>query len=273
MIATESRLEQDLALWLDQNSTLTEAVTELELGGQLCVIKLRKPSLAASLSYGLRYLRASLISALCWWGFNERPRARILLRNSVEDETQRLLVLHQHGYHAPKVLYHAPSILVLEFVGNSLPDTLRQTSSEERLVWMDRAARDLAAFHLAGFIHGGAQLRNLMVQGQQLTRIDFEENIAQALSPALGQAYDVYQMMSSMAGLSGAQFTEQERRILCQRLLETYLDANPDPHVRGQLVRLGYLFGRIKKLTGWLLQRLPGRDVRGFLYVTDTLRL
>jgi tRNA A-37 threonylcarbamoyl transferase component Bud32 len=138
---------------------------------------------------------------------------------------------------------------------------------------MDLAAWDLAKFHQAGFVHGGAQLRNLMVLDGRLTRIDFEENIGEALSRPLGQAYDVYQMMSSMAGLRGEQFSEQERRLLCERLLDTYLQANPDPAVRRQLKRLGQLFTGVLRYTGWVLRRLPGRDIRGFLYVTDTLRL
>ena len=273
MISIDPQFKQDLTAWLEQHSTLTEEVCVLELGGRLCVIKLRRPSSTALLSYAIRYMRASLISALCWWGFKERPSARVLLRNGVEDETLRLLKLHKHGYPVPEVLHHEPGILVLAFVGESLPDRLRQCSPDERLIWMDRAARDLAAFHAAGFVHGGAQLRNLMVQGERITRIDFEENIAEALSLTLGQAYDVYQMMSSMAGLSGAQFTEGERRQLCQRLLDAYLETNPDATVKARLARLGYLFSRIQKYTGWLLRRLPGRDVRGFLYVTDTLRL
>jgi hypothetical protein len=38
-------------------------------------------------------------------------------------------------------------------------------------------------------------------------------------------------------------------------------------------MRLGQLFAAVEGYIGWLLRRLPGRDVRGFLYVTDTLRL
>lgn len=264
--------QQALTAWLEDHKR-ANGVHMAVLDGQTCVIKIKRPSALGAMSYVVRYLRASIISLFCWWGFKERPSARVLLRNGVEAETQRLLALHAQGYPAPEVLYHAPGLLVLAFVGENLPTEIRESTAQQRLEWMDLAARDLAKFHQAGFVHGGAQLRNLMVQQGQLTRIDFEENIGEALSKPLGQAYDVYQMMSSMAGLRGEQFSEQERRLLCARLLSTYLEANPDPAVRARLVRFGQLFSDVKRHIGWLLQRLPGRDVRGFLYVTDALRL
>ncbi|MDO9023921.1 RIO1 family regulatory kinase/ATPase [Zwartia sp.] len=273
MTHSDPRFLKALSDWLAQHTSLTHEVSVVELAGRLCVIKIKRPSVLASLSYGVRYLRASLISLLCWWGFKERPSARVLLRNGVEDETERLLALHDRHYPAPEVLYYGPGVLVLDYVGENLPTILRESAPEDRLKWMTFAAQDLAAFHQAGFVHGGAQLRNLMVQGEQITRIDFEENIGEALSRPLGQAYDVYQMMSSMAGLRGEQFSEQERRLLCDRLLEAYLAANPDAEVRAQLSHLGKLFAGVQKYTAWLLQRLPGRDVRGFLYVSDALRL
>jgi tRNA A-37 threonylcarbamoyl transferase component Bud32 len=268
-----SNFQQDLRSWLDRHSSGSIGVHIAELGGRVCVLKIRRASARGAVSFCIRYLRASLISLFCWWGFKERPSARVLLRNGVEDETERLIALHAQGYPVPEVLYHAPGVLVLAFVGESLPTKVRKSSPMQRLAWMDLAARDLAKFHRAGFVHGGAQLRNVMVQDDQLTRIDFEENIGEALSTPLGQAYDVFQMISSMAGLSGEQFSEDDRRLLCARLLSTYLQANPDPEVCRHVIRFGQLFAVVERYAGWLFRRLPGRDVRGFLYVTDTLRL
>lgn len=262
-----------LSTWLTQHENAGNDVYIDQIGGRLCVIKIKRPSALGAASYFVRYFRASLISLFCWWGFKERPSPRVLLRNNLEAETERLLALHAQGYPVPEVLHHEPGILVLAFVGQSLTNLIRESSSERRLFWIEQAARDLAKFHQAGFVHGGAQLRNLIVQQEQLTRIDFEENIAEALSRPLGQAYDVYQMISSMAGLSVEQLSEQERIRLCQRLLVVYLESNPDPAVHARLVRFGQLFYSVKRHIGWLLQRLPGRDVRGFLYVTDALRL
>ena len=122
-------------------------------------------------------------------------------------------------------------------------------------------------------MHGGAQLRNLMMHDDILTRIDFEENLGEAMSLPLGQAYDVFQMLSSMAGLRGHEFRPAERQALCNQLLSAYLQANPEPQVRAQLTKIGKIFCSIEKYLGWLLKRLPGRDIQGFLYVTNSLRL
>jgi hypothetical protein len=55
--------------------------------------------------------------------------------------------------------------------------------------------------------------------------------------------------------------------------LEAYLQANPDPEVAKQLRRLGRVIEVIQRYVGWFLKRLPGRDIRGLLYVGDALRL
>jgi tRNA A-37 threonylcarbamoyl transferase component Bud32 len=274
MTIQDPQFTHALNAWLNQHTGKVRGVSIVQLAGRRCVIKFAGSSkISGTMSYALRYLRASLISALCWVGFRELPSARVLLRNSLDDETKRILVLHASKYPAPEILHDQPGVLVLGFAGENLPTILRQSSPEERILWMDRAARDLATLHRAGFVHGGAQLRNLVVSGEQITRIDYEENIGEALSKSLGQAYDVYQMMSSMAGLSGKQFSEAERRLLCRRLLISYLNENPDLDVKAQLERFAEIFTRIQKHLGWLLRHLPGRDVRGFLYVTDALRL
>lgn len=273
MINTNSTLKQAIQEWLSRHANIANGVHVAEINGRTCVIKIKRPSALGFLSYLVRYLRAVFISLLCWWSFNERPSARVLLRNGVDDETARLRALHSAGSPVPEILYAEPGVLVLDFVGENLPTEIRESSPEQRVRWMDLAARDLASFHQTGFVHGGAQLRNLMVQDGRLTRIDFEENIGEALSRPLGQAYDVYQMMSSMAGLRGDQFSEQDRRTLTTRLLTAYLEANPDPDVKACLRRFGQVFDAMQRYAGWLLIRLPGRDVRGVLYVSDALRL
>jgi len=56
-------------------------------------------------------------------------------------------------------------------------------------------------------------------------------------------------------------------------LLQTYLVTNPDPSVKHALKRFGRAMGGVQRYLGWFLKCLPGRDIRGFLYVSDALRL
>lgn len=273
MLKSDPSFQLALTQWLAEHASEPSSVHFAEIEGQRCVVKLRRPKFADKLLYAVHYVRAWVLSCLCWLALGERPSVSVLMRTTLSDEARKLEFFSQHGYRVPKVWRHAPDVLVLEYVGQDLPYLIRIDTPTARLIWMDRAAQDLAAFHRAGFVHGGAQLRNLMCEGAVLTRIDFEENIGEALSRPLGQAYDVYQMVSSMAGLRGERFGSTERQELSLRLLQTYLEANPDLAVKQSLKRIGSAMAIVQRYLGWLLRLLPGRDVRGFLYVTDALRL
>ena len=271
---TESCLDfqQGLQEWLAQPANAGNGVWVITIEGTQCVVKRRRENLTTRLVFCVRFLRSWLLSWACWLALGERPSARILLRNGLQEEGDRLARLYRSGCHVPAILYREPGVLVLEYVGEGVPFLVRRSAPAGRMKWMQRVAQDLSQLHQAGYVHGGAQLRNLMCLNGRITRVDFEENIGEALSLALGQAYDVYQMLSSLAGLRGHEFTPHERQILCDRLLEEYLQANPDPQIRSELVRMGRAFGKIKKYAGWLMSPLKWRDIQGFLYVTNTLQ-
>lgn len=272
--ADDARFKLALEQWLLLHADDPTGVSFVEFAGHSCVVKRYRAKWFSPLIAGLKFAKVVVLSWLCWLLMGERPSPQRLLKNNLQDEAQRLVRLKDAGSSVPKVWYHAPEILVLEYVGQDMPYLIRMATPEGRLGLMSRAAQELANFHRAGFVHGGAQLRNLMVSDDGIaTRIDFEENIGEALSLPLAQAYDVFQMVSSMAGLRGHEFSLNERQTLCHQLLAAYLGANPDPMVRAQLTSIEKKFAAIKKYLGWCLKSIPGRDIQGFLYVTNTLRL
>ena len=272
--ADNARFKLALEQWLLLHADDPTGVSFVEFAGHSCVVKRYRAKWFSPLIAGLKFAKVVVLSWLCWLLMGERPLPQRLLKNNLQDEAQRLVRLKDAGSSVPKVWYHAPEILVLEYVGQDMPYLIRMATPEGRLGLMSRAAQELANFHRAGFVHGGAQLRNLMVSDDgTATRIDFEENIGEALSLPLAQAYDVFQMVSSMAGLRGHEFSFNERQTLCHQLLAAYLGANPDPLVRAQLISIEKKFAVIKKYLGWCLKSIPGRDIQGFLYVTNTLRL
>jgi len=272
--ADNARFKLALEQWLLLHADDPTGVSFVEFAGHSCVVKRYRAKWFSPLIAGLKFAKVVVLSWLCWLLMGERPLPQRLLKNNLQDEAQRLVRLKDAGSSVPKVWYHAPEILVLEYVGQDMPYLIRMATPEGRLGLMSRAAQELANFHRAGFVHGGAQLRNLMVSDDgTATRIDFEENIGEALSLPLAQAYDVFQMVSSMAGLRGHEFSLNERQTLCHQLLAAYLGANPDPLVRTQLISIEKKFAVIKKYLGWCLKSIPGRDIQGFLYVTNTLRL
>lgn len=272
--ADDARFKLALEQWLLLHADDPTGVSFVEFAGHSCVVKRYRAKWFSPLIAGLKFAKVVVLSWLCWLLMGERPSPQRLLKNNLQDEAQRLVRLKDAGSSVPKVWYHAPEILVLEYVGQDMPYLIRMATPEGRLGLMSRAAQELANFHRAGFVHGGAQLRNLMVSDDgTATRIDFEENIGEALSLPLAQAYDVFQMVSSMAGLRGHEFSLNERQTLCHQLLAAYLGANPDPLVRAQLISIEKKFAVIKKYLGWCLKSIPGRDIQGFLYMTNTLRL
>jgi len=272
--ADDAQFKLALDAWLLLHADDAAGVSFIEFAGRPCVVKRHRTKWFSPLTAALKVVRVVVLSGLCWLLMNERPSLQRLLKNTLQDEADRLVRLKAAGSSVPNVWYQAPDLLVLEYVGQDMPYLIRIATPQGRLTLMSQAAQELAHFHLAGFVHGGAQLRNLMIQDDgTATRIDFEENIGEALSLPLAQAYDVFQMLSSMAGLRGHEFNSTERQVLCHQLLAVYLRANPDPLVRESLTTIEKKFAVIKKYLGWLLKVIPGRDVQGFLYVTNTLRV
>jgi tRNA A-37 threonylcarbamoyl transferase component Bud32 len=272
--ADDAQFKLALDAWLLLHVDDAAGVSFVEFAGYPCVVKRHRAKWFTPLTATLKVVRVVVLSWLCWLLMNERPSPQRLLKNTLQDEARRLVRLKAAGSAVPSVWYQAPDLLVLEYVGQDMPYLIRIATPEGRPTLMRTAAQELAHFHRAGFVHGGAQLRNLMMQEDgTTTRIDFEENIGEALSLPLAQAYDVFQLVSSMAGLRGHQFSPAERQALCHQLLVEYLKANPDPMVHAQLMAIETKFAIVKKYLGWLLKVIPGRDVQGFLYVTNTLRV
>ena len=272
--ADEVQFKLALDQWLLVHAKDAAGVSFIELAGQHCVAKRHRATWFSPLVAGLKWVRVVVLSGLCWLLMGERPSPQRLLKNTLQDEARRLVQLKEAGSSVPKVWYQASDLLVLEYVGQDMPYLIRIATPEGRQALIRKAAQELAHFHRAGFVHGGAQLRNLMIHDDgTATRIDFEENIGEALSLPLAQAYDVFQLVSSMAGLRGHEFSPTERQALCHQLLAEYLSTNPDSLVRKQLAAIEKRFVSVKKYLGWLLKWIPGRDIQGFLYLTNTLRL
>jgi len=162
-------------------------------------------------------------------------------------------------------------VLALEHVGDNVALLLRAAPQPERLRLARALAEDLAVFHARGFWHGGAQVRNQTMRDGELWRIDFEENIGGALSLPLSQAYDVFQLLSSLMAMRHV--SDADMREIGPVVLDTYFARHADADVRAQLTRLGRMVCRITDALRPVLGRVQWRDVKGFYRVADTLRL
>lgn len=260
-----------LQAWLRSVDAAREpSVREVEIDGVMCVVKRRRASVMQGLSYGLRYLRALSLALSCKLFLGEFPRPGVLLRNGLAYEAARLRLLSQAGCRVPEVWVQAPGLLVLEHVGTDFAEIIRHALPEQRVQWVRALAADLAQFHAQGHCHGGAQIRNVTLRDGQLWRIDFEENIGGALSLPLAQAYDLYQLLSSLLGLR--KLDDADPVGLGTLLLNVYFEAYPAPEVRAGLKRFARVICGSAAALRPVGSRLPGRDIQGFFRVADTLR-
>lgn len=261
-----------LQAWLEAaGATPQPQVLEVQIESVWCVVKRRRASIGGGISYALRYLRALFLGIGCKLFLGEFPNPGVLLRNGLDFEAERLRRLVDAGCRVPQVWWQAPGLLVLEHVGVDISSLIRHGSNEQRARLAHAAGRDLAEFHLRGLCHGGAQIRNLTLRDNQMWRIDFEENIGEALSRPLAQAYDLFQLVASLQSLR--KLPAEAMPTLAQAMLDSYFEVNPDEQVRARLTRLGRILGAVARPLRPLLGRLPYRDIQGFFRVADTLRL
>jgi len=260
-----------LRAWLDSVDAAREpSVREVVIDGVACVVKRRRSGLLQGLGYTLRYARALGLALGCKLFLGEFPRPSVLLRNGLAYEAERLRRLSQAGCRVPQVWWEEPGLLVLEHVGEDLAGVVRHADAAQRVQWVRALAADLAAFHARGHWHGGAQVRNITLRDGDLWRIDFEENIGGALSLPLAQAYDLFQLVSSLLGLR--KLEDDNLPGLGKLMLDVYFEAYPAPAVRARLRRLARVVCACAAVLRPVCGRLPGRDIQGFFRVADTLR-
>jgi len=267
------RPPEGLCDWLasPQGRHKADRVRVAELPGGPLVVKRRVAgAVRTRLGRFLRAMRVLLVALLCGLAMGEYPEPAELLGVGLEQEADRLRRLRAQGQRVPAVLWQQPGMLVLEYVGEDVPHRLRRVAPADRIALMRHVGADLAQFHRAGFSHGGAQLRNLTVRQDGLWRIDFEENVASALSRPLAQAYDVVQMLASTLRLR--QVPEAELAELARAALQAYLDGGPDPAVLARLRRVAALAARLDPLRP-ALSHVHRREMRAVLGTAEAMKL
>ena len=91
-------------------------------------------------------------------------------------ERDALLALSGRGLPVAEIVASGEDFIVTEAAGKSLKHLLRfeEHPTSERIIFMQAAARGLAALHTAGFSHGRPNLKDILWDGQAIRFIDFE---------------------------------------------------------------------------------------------------
>lgn len=165
-----------------------------------------------------------------------RPCRKADLPAGADYELRRLQALAQAGVKVPPVLAFDAELMVLAHCGTDAFNAMRRMPRAERTSFLIRLAQELAEFHQTGHWHGGAQIKNILVQDQQTWRIDFEEAALERLPLPLAQAYDLLLFLNVLP-LAGP-IDEEESCLLLPALLLTYFTRHPSTEVRQCLTRM-----------------------------------
>ena len=96
MSTSDPGFQLAITRWLADHRAEPSSVHIVEIAGHRCVIKLRRPKLTDVIVNATHYLRAGMLSLICWWTLGERPSVAVLMRTSLDDEASRLEFLTRH---------------------------------------------------------------------------------------------------------------------------------------------------------------------------------
>ena len=124
---------------------------------------------------GRGWAQAFLLKTFCRLACGCRiPLKSLRLANGqgrLDYEASRLVRLGAAGEAVPRVLAREQGLLVLEYVGNTLEQSLFPMARTEIRSCLIAATDDLARFHAAGHWHGGSQVKNMTLKNDRLFRI------------------------------------------------------------------------------------------------------
>jgi len=221
---------------------------------------------------GRGWAQALLLKAFCRLAFGcSVPLASLRLVNGqarLEHEATRLRHLAAAGESVPRVRVVEPGCMVLEYVGNTVEQSLQAVPHAQYADFLAPALEDLVRFHAAGHWHGGAQIKNLTLLDNRLYRIDFEEDLGAYLPLPLMQAFDLVLFVNSCTLLCGMGETASVE--LATALFRRYLQAPPDAAVRAILLRGLRALSVVCALLSPLRNR-RGRSLKRIFILRDAL--
>ena len=135
--------------------------------------------------------------------------------SALRDETRAMRSLRQKGMLVPAVVHESADFIVLTDVGESLQRCLELADESSRMRYVLQVADLLSELHGRKAWHGNAALRNFTTKNGRLGMIDFENTAHRSLTLNLRQAFDIWQVLHSIANFD-------ERKALVQAFLARY---------------------------------------------------
>jgi tRNA A-37 threonylcarbamoyl transferase component Bud32 len=142
---------------------------------------------------------------------------RVLYPNlsALRDEARAMRALRALGMLVPTVVCETPAFIVLTDLGENLQHCLDEADGQQRLRHVAQLADVLSELHRRKGWHGNAALRNFTLHDGQVGMLDFEKTAHRWWSLNVRQAYDIWQLLHSLAQYP-------DRRPLTSTFLERY---------------------------------------------------
>lgn len=187
---------------------------------------------------------------------------------SMDYEATRLEQLAAAGVRVPEIFLRSTDTLVMAHCGTVVAELLEGWDAATWRPILARLAQELGEFHAAGHWHGGAQIKNLVMQDDRVTRIDFEEHFGDVVPLPVAQACDLILFINSIS--LAARVDEAESRRLLPVLLHHYHAAHPSGEVNRVLRKIVPALRALTR-TASVFRRLSRKGIRRASILADVL--
>lgn len=168
-------------------------------------------------------------------------------------ESDKILALRKSGLKVPNIHYSSPEYFIMEDCGDRLKDILKMKGANKNLL-LQKAIKNLALLHNAGFAHGGSQIRNFTYKDGEVHMIDFEEKVRGRHLSAI-QFRDILVFLISVASL-------RSKDINYSSILETYeKHSHSNKDALEKIIKISNRFNFIGKLSKSKYSKLLGKDI------------
>ena len=259
----ESDIEAIRALAYREAGSAKRRVYALRHGGERYMVKRSAPGRSLP-----RALGGALLVRFLAGHWPRLGPLRLGEADQLHYEAARLRALRDRDQPVPEVILVSDDHLIMQDVGPPLTQIMRSLDASGQADLACRVAAELADFHRQGHWHGGAQLRNHTQWNDDLYRIDFEEPLDQTMTLPARQAMDLMLLVHSATAIKA--FEGNQKRALCCRLLNHYLEQAP-PQAVLEVLRRGHVIKRrLKAMLGWA-RRWTGKDLERIWLTTEAV--
>lgn len=178
-------------------------------------------------------------------------------------EADKITSLREEGLNVPKVHYSCSEYFIMEDCGQRLKDILREENIDKTF-YLKEAVKNLSLLHNCGFAHGGSQIRNFTVKGEEVYMIDFEERVQKKHLSAI-QFRDVLVFLISIASL-------RSNDIYYYDILKVYEEhSNSENSILNKILKLTNRLSFLGKLSKSRISKFFGKDLLFISYLIDDL--